>query len=469
MYTGTVKWFNETKGFGFISNDDGSGDVSSTSLRHPVPASAPGLRARRSPSALSPIPRTPANCGPPTSARSDFPETHPPLLGVGVFSLSTLSFRPRRSILLLRSISPRPDSRRQTRVASGRHIPTVFAALRRGPWPYFGTPPVCGIRGAHAHLSCFAPERGGFAVIVYRKQRPRPGIWAFSIQTLYAVSNSLPRHYHPAELPSGTARFATLRAGPAPQNHPAPHCRPLAAPSARLPCATAYRCGAGLLRNATPHVGETADFEAGHPGFFRQRALFCCERICLSSLYLCRASAGSSSPCCAIMTRAAPGGRPAPHHLQPDSSGLRSNGGHRVPGGTSPIPATATISLFPAALTPGRSKPLRGRSCAAGASFSQHPQDPPAPGRRPADSHGAHRERAPGGAAPAAPETAAGTLLLPALRCGGAPGPDRAGPAARAYLQSLLGRVSYVLQIEPERTEARQWREWLLEALARTT
>ena len=34
MGTGTVKWFNSGKGYGFITNDDGSGDFIRSFLRY---------------------------------------------------------------------------------------------------------------------------------------------------------------------------------------------------------------------------------------------------------------------------------------------------------------------------------------------------------------------------------------------------------------------------------------------------
>ena len=94
-------------------------------------------------------------------------------------------------------------------------------------------------------------------MIVYREAKTLARDLGFSIQTLYAVSNSLPRHYHSAELPKrdGTVRHLSV---PDPllktiQRRIADRLLPLLPVS---PYATAYRCGAGPLRNAAPHAGK---------------------------------------------------------------------------------------------------------------------------------------------------------------------------------------------------------------------
>lgn len=307
-------------------------------------------------------------------------------------------------------------------------------------------------------------------MIVYREAETLARDLGFSIQTLYAVSNSLPQHYHPAELPKrdGTVRHLSV---PDPllktiQRRIADRLLPLLPVS---PCATAYRCGAGPLRNATPHVGkplilklDIRDFfgsvlysavkESAFPAFIYAEPL----RVLLTML--CYYDEGlpqgaPSSPTISNLILRDFDQTVGTWCARRDITYTRYCDDLTFSGSfdAGEVQAFAGAELrsrgFFLNTRKTRLLPAGGRQTVTGLTVNEHPAVPPQLRRK-------LRQE-----------------LYYCRRFGVAEHLARTGQdlPPRAYLQSLLGRVSYVLQIEPERTEARQWREWLLEALARTT
>lgn len=306
-------------------------------------------------------------------------------------------------------------------------------------------------------------------MIVYREAETLARDLGFSIQTLYAVSNSLPRHYHPAELPKrdGTVRHLSV---PDPllktiQRRIADRLLPLLPVS---PWATAYRYGAGPLRNAAPHAGKPLILKLDIRDFFGSvlystvkefafPAFIYAEPLRVLLTILCYYDEGlpqgaPSSPAIsnlilrdldqAVGTWCTRRGITYTRYCDD----LTFSGSFDA--GEVQAFAEAELRSRGFFLNPRKTRllPAGNRQTVTGLTVNEHPAVPPRLRRE-------LRQE-----------------LYYCQHYGVAEHLARTGRdlPPRVYLQSLLGRVSYVLQIEPERTEARQWREWLLEALAQT-
>lgn len=94
-------------------------------------------------------------------------------------------------------------------------------------------------------------------MIVYREVSSLARDLGVEVQTLYALSNSLPAHYHSVELPkpSGGVRCLTVPDEVLKRVQRA-ILQNLLVYMPVSPCATAYRYGGGTVRNASRHVGR---------------------------------------------------------------------------------------------------------------------------------------------------------------------------------------------------------------------
>ena len=112
-------------------------------------------------------------------------------------------------------------------------------------------------------------KRGESALIVYRELSSLERDLGIRASTLYAVSNTVERHYHPVSLPKrdGSCRLLSV---PDPQLKRIQRriAQVLLAPMPVSPYAMAYRYGASVVRNAAQHVGRPAVLKLDIRHFF---------------------------------------------------------------------------------------------------------------------------------------------------------------------------------------------------------
>lgn len=304
-------------------------------------------------------------------------------------------------------------------------------------------------------------------MIVYREAETLARDLGFSVRTLYAVSNDLPRHYRTVELPKGDGTVRVLSV-------PSPLLKTIQRRiTERLlvhmpvsPCATAYRYGGSPLRNAAPHAGQPLVLNLDIRHFFDSilysavkesafPARIYAEPLRVLLTMLCYHGDGlpqgaPSSPAISnlvlrdfdLETAAWCRGRNIIYTRYCDDMTFSGDFDPRE------VTAFAEASLRKYGFFLNRDKTRTARpgqrQTVTGLVVNGHPAVPPAYRRQ-------LRQE-----------------LRFCQRFGVEDHLARTGsPLDReAYLQSLLGRVGYVLQVTPESAEARTWRAWILKELA---
>lgn len=309
-------------------------------------------------------------------------------------------------------------------------------------------------------------EREACCLIVYRERASLVRDLGVKAETLYAVSNSLERHYRRVLLPKkdGGVRELWVPDGVL-KDIQRRITRVLLVHMPVSPWATAYRCGGGTYRNAAPHAGQPAVLKLDIRHFFDsvrycdvKDTAFPAEiyaeplRVLLTMLCYFRQGlpqGAPSSPAISNLVLAdfdrEIGGWCAPRHVRYTRycDDLTFSGSF-APEEVIPFVESALRrrGFF---LNGGKTRflPASRRQTVTGLVVNQRPSVP-------AEELRQLRQE-----------------VYYCRRFGPADHMARLGitESRERYLARLLGRVSYALQMTPDKAALREAREWLLEAL----